>query len=127
MKKISMVAVAMAVCLTSGAWAQSMPVYESTGTLELVVEGKPATYHTTSNTVPNQPERRVDTARWRVSAPMMMGGVNIAPPGILVSLSARPAVEPDSSLPELRINFSLDENDHTLLESRPFEVIYTVK
>lgn len=117
----------MAVCLVSGAWAQDMPVYESTGTVELVVDGKRATFYTTANTVPNQPERRVHTARWKVFAPMMLGGINMAPPGVSVSLTSRPAVEPDSSLPELKITFSLDENDHTLLESAAFEVIYTVK
>lgn len=127
MRKISMTAVAMTVGLTSGAWAQSMPVYESTGTLELLIEGKPATYHTTSNTVPNQPERRVNTAWWKVFEPMMLGGVNLAPPGVFVSLVSRPTVEPDVSSPELKITFSLDESDYTLLESAPVEVLYTVR
>lgn len=128
MKKISMAGTLVAICLTAGgAWAQNMPVYESTGTVELVIDGDRSTHHTTFNTVPNQPGRRVDTARWRLSAPMMMGGINIAPPGVLVTLSSRPAIEPHSSLPELKITFSLDENDHALLKSPPFQVSYIVK
>ena len=44
-----------------------------------------------------------------------------------ISLSARPTVEPDPNAPELKITFSLNEGKHTLLETAPTEVSYTVK
>lgn len=113
--------------LLSGAVAQGLPVYESTGTIEFSVDGKPSTYYTTSNTVPNEPQRMVHTASWKVFPPMMLGGINMAPPGVFVSLVAQPGVEPDSAAPQLKITFSVDETSHTLLESAPFEVVYTVK
>lgn len=109
------------------AWAQKVPAYESTGMMELTVDGKRSTYHTTSNTVPTQPGRMIHTAKWKLFPPMMLGGVNLAPPGIFVSLDARPTIQPDSTMPELKITFSLEEETHTLLESAPFEVIYTIK
>lgn len=121
---------AAAVALTlshSIVWAQKLPAYASTGTVDLVMDGKESTYHTTSNTVPNEPGRMVHAARWKTFPPMMMGGVNMAPPGVFVSLSSRPTVEPGSDLPSLKITFSLDPDTFTLLESAPTEVIYVVQ
>jgi len=120
---------ALALVLLSGhsAWAQNLPVYESTGTIELAIDGKSSTYHTTSNTVPGQPGRMVHTANWRTFAPMMLGGINMAPPGVFISLSARPTVEPDPDAPQLKITFSIDDGNHTLLETAPTEVSYTIK
>jgi len=128
MKKNWMMATAVALVLSnSGAWAQKLPAYESTGTVDLVIDGKESTYHTTSNTVPNEPGRLVHTARWKTFPPMMMGGVNMAPPGVFVSLTSRPTIQPGSELPSLKITFSLDPEKFTLLESAPTEVIYVVQ
>jgi hypothetical protein len=108
-------------------WAKEVPAYESTGTIELTVNDKQATYHATSNTIPGNPEKMVHTANWRILKPMLLGGVNISPPGILISITARPTVEPDSSAPWLKITFFVDENDYSLLDRPPFEVKYTIK
>ncbi len=112
---------------SSVASAQKLPVYETTGTIALTLDGKQSTFHTTSNTVPGEPGRLVHTARWKVFPPMMMGGINMAPPGVFVSMSARPTVEPAHELPELKITFSVDPANYTLLELAPIEVIYTVQ
>jgi len=125
-KPLLICASALAFC-SPASWAQQYPVYESTGTVELTVKGEKATYHSTSNTIPGQPDKLVQTANWRTSAPMMLGGVNLAPPGILVSIASRPTVEPDPAAPQLKITFSVDENDYSLIETAPLEVIYTIK
>jgi len=117
---------ALAFC-GQAALAQEFPVYESTGTINLAIDGKPATYHTTSNTIPHQPDKLVHTANWRSFAPMMLAGVNMAPPGLLVSLLSRQTIEPDSASPQLKLTFSLHDTDHVLLDSPPPEVIYIVK
>lgn len=127
MKKQWIVGAALAGLLSSGAWAQKLPVYESTGTINLVADGKKSTYHTTSGTVPTQEGVVIHTARWKIFPPMMMGPTNMAPPGVTVSLSSRPTVQPDPQAPELKITFSLDENNYALLDTVPIEVIYTVK
>lgn len=122
-----MPALALVLLPAANVWAQNLPVYTSTGTIELAIDGKSSTYHTTSNTVPGQPGRMVHTANWRTFAPMMLGGINMAPPGLFVSLSAHPTVEPDPDAPQLKITFSLDDANHTLLETAPTEVHYTIK
>src|SRR5690606_34462678 len=127
MKKLLAAWSAALLWATGATGAQELPQYESTGTVELVIDAKQATYHSTSNTVPGQPGRLVHTASWRTFPPMMMGGVNMAPKGIMLSVTARPTVEPDPSAPQLKITFSVDENDYSLLDSTPFEVIYTIK
>src|SRR5690606_18581156 len=127
MKKLLAACTAALLSTTGAAGAQELPQYESTGTIELAIDGKQATYHSTSNTVPGQPGRLVHTANWRTFPPMVMGGVNIAPKGIPLSVTAQPAVEPDASAAQLKLTFSLDENDYSLLDSSPFEVIYTIK
>jgi len=58
---------------------------------------------------------------------MMLGSVNIAPPGILVSMASQPSIKPDPSGAYIKITFSVDEDDYKLLESPPFEVMYTVR
>lgn len=127
MKKLFAACTAVLLSATGAAGAQELPQYESIGTIELAIDGKQATYHSTSNTVPGQPGRLVHTANWRTFPPMMLGGINMAPKGIMLSVTARPTVEPDPSAPQLKITFSLDENDYSLLDSTPFEVIYTIK
>src|SRR5690606_21645457 len=127
MKKLLTACTAALLSVTGPAGAQEFPQYESSGTIELAIDGKRATYHSTSNTVPGQPGRLVHTADWRKLPSMMLGGINIAPKGIMVSVSARPTIEPDPSAPQLKITFSLDESDYSLLEDTPFEVIYIIK
>lgn len=127
MKKRLAACTAVLLSATGAAGAQELPQYESTGTIELAIDGKQATYHSTSNTVPGQPGRLVHTANWRTFPPMMLGGINMAPKGIMLSVTARPTVEPDPSTPQFKISFSLDENDYSLLDATPFEVIYTVR
>ena len=127
MRRYVAVCAVAAMLLSPVIWAQKFPEYTATGTVNLNLEGKQTTYHTTANTVPNQAGRLVHTARWKKFEPRMMGGVDLSPPGIFVSISSRPAIEPDSRLPELRVTFSLDENSYTLLENAPVEVVYIVK
>jgi len=127
MKKLLAACTVALLWATGATVAQELPQYESTGTIELAIDGKQAWYHSTSNTVPGQPGRLVHTANWRTFPPMMMGGVNLAPKGILLSVAAQPTVEPDYSAPQLKLTFSLDENNYSLLDSTPFEVIYTIK
>src|SRR5690606_31354914 len=122
MKKLLAACTAVLLSATGAAGQQALPQYESTGTIELAIDGKQATYHSTTNTVPGQPGRLVHTANWRTFPPMMMGGINMAPKGIMLSVTARPTVEPDPSAPHLKITFSLDENDYSLLDATPFEV-----
>lgn len=127
MKKLLAACTAVLLSVTGATVAQALPHYESTGTIELAIDGKQVTYHSTSNTVPGQPGRLVHTANWRTFPPMMMGGINLAPKGILLSVAAQPTIKPDYSAPQLKLTFSLDENNYNLLDSTPFEVIYTVK
>ncbi|MFW8566845.1 hypothetical protein [Orrella sp. 11846] len=126
MKKRLVVCLAALLSVTGAAAARELPQYESTGTIELAIDGKQATYHSTSNTVPGQPGRLVHTANWRTFAPMILSGINMAPEGIMLSITAQPTVKPVSSAPQLRISFSLDENDRSLLDDTPFEVVYTI-
>lgn len=127
MKPASIVSATALILSTSVVWAQGFPVYTSTGTLELSIDGNTTTYHTTSNTVPGQPGRLLQTANWRVFPPKMLGGVNLAPPGVMISMSARPSVEPDLEAPQLSITFSLDETTHALLTDAAMKVDYTVR
>jgi len=126
MTKKWMTALAAVALFSTNAWAQSMPVYESTGTLEISLGGKPQVFHTTANTVPNQPGRLVHTARWYVAKPMMLGGINLAPAGRQVELRARPTIEPDSSnKAEFQFNFALDEDTHAVLDTSRVTVTYS--
>lgn len=126
MKRLLLLCICVLTLCGSPSWAQ-LPVYESTGTIQLDIDGKQSRFHSTSNTVPGQPGRMVHTANWRTSKPIMLGGVNLAPPGILISISARPTVEPDPDAPQLKMTFSLDENNYGLIETAPYEVSYTIK
>lgn len=126
MNKRWLIGIATLMLGSQGAWAQGLPEYTSTGMIDLTIQGKSTTFHTTSNTIPNQPGKVIQTANWRTFSPMILGGVNIAPPGILVSLWSRPTVEPSPRSPEFKFTFSLDENSFTLLESAPVEARYFV-
>ena len=101
MKKILLSCASALMLCGSISWSQELPAYESTGTIELTVNGKQATYHSTSNTIPGKPGKTVQTANWRILKPMLLGSVNIAPPGILVSITARPTVKPNPAAPWL--------------------------
>lgn len=125
----TLIAICASIFVLSGnaSASSAMPKYESTGTIELTLNGKKTTFHSTSNTVPGQADRLIHTANWRTFKPMMLGGVNLAPPGILISITARPTVEPDLSAPRLSISFSVDENDYSLIDANRPEVKLTIK
>ena len=76
------------------------------------------THYTTSNTVPNDPERRVNTASWLVLKPQMMGGVNISPDDVFVVITSRNSIEPSSGQTSMRVEISLDP-DTLDLKTRP--------
>lgn len=109
-------------CAATSSWARNLPVYQSTGTIEIMMGNEKQSHHTTVNTVPDQPEREVHTATWRVLKPMMLGGQNITPDDVFVVTSSRPTVEPGSKQPELRMEFSLEPETLKLKEKPKFSV-----
>lgn len=121
MKRLIVGCMALTWAATAG-WALELPVYQSTGTVEIMMGNEKQSHHTTANTVPNQPGREVHTATWRVLKPMMLGGQNIAPDDVFVVTSSRPTVEPGSKQPELRMEFSLDPQTLKLKDKPKFSV-----
>lgn len=104
---------------TSRSGSDKFPVYTETGTINVVNGTAREKYFTTFNTVPGQPGREIHTASW-----ITMTGTGL-PNDIFVSLSARPAVEPDTELPELKIEFSLEPESLQVKEGVPVKVAFT--
>ena len=66
------------------------------------------THYTTWNTFPGDATRQVHTASWMILKPMLMGGVNMSPDDVFVTVTTRDTVSPKFGQPEMRVEFSLD-------------------
>ncbi len=98
----------VASCFAGTAMAQGVPAYQETGAVTMTLGAKEVTHYTTSNTVPGDATRQVHTASWLILKPMLMGGVNISPDDVFVTLTTRDTVSPEFGQPEMRVEFSLD-------------------
>ena len=111
-------ALAITTCLAAPGWSQDFPVYEETGTIAITFGGEDMVQYTTGNSVPGQPGREVHTASWIVLEPRLMGGVNIMPDDVFVTITSRGSIEPDPGKATLTVEASLDPE--TLdLKTRP--------
>lgn len=99
---------AITACAVTPGWAQEIPVYEETGTVNITLGDKQITHYTTWNTVPGDSERQVHTASWVILKPMLMGGVNMIPDDVFVTITSRDTVKPKSEQTSMRVEFSLD-------------------
>lgn len=100
------------------AFSQELPVYAETGTIDITFGDERITHYTTWNTVPNDPDREVHTASWRILKPQLMGGVNISPDDVFVLVTSRDTLDPKPGQSSMRVEFSL--NPETLeLKSKP--------
>ena len=66
------------------------------------------THYTTWNTVPGDLDRQVHTASWVILKPMLMGGVNMIPDDVFVTINSRNTVKPTADQAEMKVEFSLD-------------------
>lgn len=98
----------MASCIAGAAMAQSVPAYQETGVIMMTLGAEEVTHYTTWNTVPGNATRKMHTASWLILKPMLMGGVNISPDDVFVTVTTRDTVPPSYGQPELRVEFSLD-------------------
>jgi hypothetical protein len=126
MKRASIILGSLSALLAGLALAQASPVvYVPTGTLRATIDGEPIVFATHANLVPDTDTaaiedadaralaaaltgREVNTAGFRTTAPMVVGGVTALPATLFVQLRAR--VEPDSRTErrELVLSFALD-------------------
>lgn len=98
-----------------------IPAYSETGKIVVSNGTDHKTWYTTANTVPGQVGREVHTASWLTMAGIGQTGP-FAPNDIFVSLSARPSIEPDPDLPDLKIEFSLDPDTLQAKQGVPVKV-----
>jgi|GEM_PF-2630859 len=98
----------VASCIAGAAMAQDVPAYQETGVITMALGAKEVTHYTTWNTVPGDATRQVHTASWLILKPMLMGGVNISPDDVFVTVATRDTVTPEFGRPEMRVEFSLD-------------------
>ncbi|WP_417423486.1 hypothetical protein [Hoeflea sp.] len=94
--------------IASTAMAQGGPAYQETGVITMTLGAQEVTHYTTWNTVPGDATRQVHTASWLILKPMVMGGVNISPDDVFVTMTTRDTVSPKFGQPEMRVEFSLD-------------------
>ena len=117
MRKLSL-ALALATCLAVPGWSQDFPVYEETGTVAISFGDEHMIHYTTANSMPGQPGWKVHTASWIVLEPRLLGGVNITPDDVFVTITTRGSIEPHPGKSTLRVELSLDPE--TLdLKTRP--------
>ena len=107
MKTITL-ALAFATCLTAPGWSQDFPVYVETGSVAITFGSEDMIHYTTGNSVPGQPGWEVHTASWIVLEPRLLGGMNITPDDVFVSITTRGSIEPDPGQATLRVEASLD-------------------
>ena len=107
MKNLTFALVASS-CIVGVAIAQGVPTYQETGVITMTLGAEEVTHYTTWNTVPGDATRQVHTASWLILKPMLMGGVNISPDDVFVTVTARDTISPELGRPEMRVEFSLD-------------------
>ncbi len=117
MRKLSL-ALALATCLAAPGWSQEFPVYEETGTVAISFGDEQMIHYTTGNSVPGQPGSEVHTASWIVLEPRLLGGMNITPDDVFVTITTRGSIEPDPGKATLRVEVSL-EPETLDLKTRP--------
>lgn len=111
--------------LASSTLAQA-PVYVPTGTLAAIIDGEPIAFATHANLVPEPGAaigdaaadaralaaaltgREVNTASFRYSEPLVVGGVTALPATLFVQLRARVAPDSREERRELVLSFALD-------------------
>jgi hypothetical protein len=118
MMRKPMLAAGAAIFLVAPTWAQNLPVYERTGTIEITLGSERMTHYTTSNTVPGQSGREVHTASWIVLEPRLLGGVNISPDDVFIIVRSRDSIEPETGQASLMLEFSL-HHDTFELKTKP--------
>lgn len=119
--RASQIAVALglaAAAFSFATTANKLPVYSSTGLIELQLGKEKIVFESKSNTIPNQPGRMVHSANWRIMPPYMVAGMNLAPEGVLVHIVANNQQTKQARYPSLHFSFSIDEKTLELIESR---------
>lgn len=100
--------VILASCIAGAAMAQDVPAYQQTGVVSMTIGAEEVTHYTAWNTFPGDTTRQIHTASWLILKPQLLGGVNITPNDVFVTLTTRDTVLPKYGQPELRVEFSLD-------------------
>jgi hypothetical protein len=108
MMRKTTLALAIATCLAAPGWSQDFPVYQETGTIAITFGDEQMIHYTTGNSVPGQPGREVHTASWIVLEPRLLGGMNITPNDVFVTITSRGSIDPDPGQATLRVEASLD-------------------
>jgi len=110
--------------LLAGSSLAQAPVYVPTGTLAATIDGEPIAFATHANLVPEPGAeiadadaralaaaltgREVNTASFRTSEPLVVGGVTALPATLFVQLRARVAPDSREERRELVLSFALD-------------------
>lgn len=117
-----LLSLATTIVLAVPALSQGLPVYEQTGAIEIAFGNGRMTHYTTRNTVPDQPGRQIHSASWITLEPRLIGGVNIMPDDIFVTVRSRGSVEPEPGQASLLLEFSLDPDTLELRTETPHNI-----
>ena len=124
MKRMTL-AFGLALGLSAPAWSNNIPVYEETGTVTITLGTEKMTHYTSWNNVPGSPGKEVHTASWLILKPMMMGGLNMAPDDVFVTITTRDSIAPASGQQaEMRVEVSLDPITLGLMPDRTPSIQY---
>lgn len=129
------------VTIVATASAQSAPVWEPTGTLEAVIDGKTFVMHSFATVIPEDvAERSTDpearefleklagteqhSATWMVTDPFVMGGMVLLEAMMFVTIDTRISEDPNAEAGQIDINFGLDMDTLELEAGNDVEVRY---